>query len=201
MTDARREDYWETVEQDAQTVADLLVAESGDWTLHGVALAGREPSRDLLHLLAVRSRLGDSGLLLAVGYVSVETTSADVRWSGDQTCMMRVQGPITKALLQMIGRADAEGLAGEQSEPLLLDVHDRSDVQRDPSVLDSPMRDGSESSSGSAERIHEQSMAESEVRCGRCERVREQSQAENIGGGDLGDVWICSDLQDCEAHQ
>lgn len=198
MTDARKEDYWEQVEQDAQTVADLLVAESGEWTLHGVSLVGREPSRDLLHLLAVRSRLGDSGLLLAVGYVSVETETADVRWSGDNTCMMRVQGPLTQALLRMLARTDSEGLAGEQQEPLLLDALDRSDVEDDPDVLTTPLREPSEAPQESAERIHDQSMADSEVRCARCESVRERSECENIGGGDLGDVWVCSDMAECD---
>ena len=201
MTDARKEDYWERVEQDPETVADLLLAESDEWTIHGISLVGEQSERDLLHLLVVRSRLGESGLLLSVGYCSVDRSTAEVRWSGDNNCIMRVSGPVTKALLQMLGRADAEGLAGEQQDPLLIDALDRADPERDPERLTTPLVRSTKTVEAQREaqsdRMADKSMKDSEQRCQRCGAVREKSEMDSFSG-ELGDVWVCSDQEACE---
>jgi len=110
---------------------------------------------------------------------------------------MRVSGPVTKALLQMLGRADAEGLAGEQQEPLLIDALDRADPERDPDRLTTPLQQSGMTVEAQRERMADKSMKDSEQRCQRCGKVREQSEMDSFSG-ELGDVWVCSDKEACE---
>jgi len=194
MTEWRRADYWSEVEQDAKSVADLLLDAAEEWTIHGATIAGEQPEEEILHLLTVRSRLGDTGLLLSIRYAVADLDAREVRFT-DNGIEMRVNGPITKGLLQMLARTDTEGLAGEQQEPLLLDSCSGPEVEKEPSILTEAIKTAqrSESSEEAEEAADLGYIAEGEHECQRCGAVRSEEDMDDIGAGALGSIWICSE--------
>ena len=127
MTDARREDYWEGLEEadaDELTLERVAVAKCGDeWSPHAVVYAG-EDDEGTEYLLVVRSRIGDSGsLILSERYVAVPADLEEVddaRWLGNGI-ERRVNGRLTTALVRAYARADNDTLADPQGPPALLD--------------------------------------------------------------------------------
>jgi hypothetical protein len=194
MTDARREDYWDGLEDSA---VDLLLDAADEWTIHAATVAGKTDDGDTLFLAVVRSRLGDAGLLLSLRYATVDLLDRSVSWS-DNGVEMRVSGPLTQALARSFARADSDGLAGAQdTDPLALSVVEDGAVREDPDLLTRPLSTlrGDESSveDGRDPRLKEsrEGNTSDTVTCEQCGGQVPREDAINIGGGIGVDVWTC----------
>jgi hypothetical protein len=195
MTEARREDYWQSV---GKTALDLLLDAADDWTIHAATVAGADEDEETVFLAVVRSRLGDAGLLLSLRYARVAVLDRDVAWT-DNGIEMRVNGPLHEALLRSFARVGNEGLAGEQEEPLALSVlTEDGNVEDDPEVLTTPLDrlrdDGDEEApEGRDPRLKESREGDTSatVECQECGGQVPREDAINIGGGIGVDVWAC----------
>lgn len=113
---------------------DLVLQQRDDWRIHGVTLAGREDD-GTMHLLVLRSKVGQSGLLLSLRYFAAHPADRSGHWSR-QGVEMVVNGELTQAMLSMLASADAAGLAGEQGDVVTRDVTGGQSEQDPDSLLD-----------------------------------------------------------------
>lgn len=153
-TDARREDYWDTLDQedgedgeeDRETVKDLLLDQLDPDTLHGIALTAQNGST--YYMVVVMSSTTDGGPALNLTTVVVDLKAETVKIHEGNSMWVPKQPSVAEGLTGLLGRATTDLSTGstEGSPPAV-----RSAVDTDLSeVLDQPVRDsGAPEDSGS----------------------------------------------------
>jgi hypothetical protein len=199
--------YWEKVSTASERLLSLLDDAAGEeWTLRGAVVTGESEDGTGLHVLTLRHKVGDVGLLLRLGFahVSLDDPEDPVAWTSNYLDM-RVGGSLPSALSLLF----SEDGMGDTQEPLALDARPTS-VEEDAEVLSAPFREvsvveeesgpGAEStssdSSESGSRDPRQSVegrTPDRVKCDKCGDKIPREEAENFGSlGVGGDVWVHS---------
>lgn len=183
MTDARREDYWSEIE-DAPNVRDLIrsKAESDDWSVHALILAGEDDGTRFV--LVVRSAVRDSGLILSERYMTVPDDverESDLTWSSNGI-ERRIGGDLPTALLRSYARVSNDRLAANDlADPVCFDATG-ADLGEQPDKLLAPI---------SPDRAKTVAASESNgtVECELCGQPVEREDAVNVGGALGVDHW------------
>ena len=215
MTDnfARREDYWENLENDGGepvTPVDLVKAcvetleEPED--LLAAILTGESGSR--LFVLAWTRKVRDGNLLLTLRYVTVDRDELDAT-PGQNRIRMRVQGSLLPAL--RVVPAAIRNDDATPDDPMLLDGRNPDGLDHAGRALTTPVGtdddqpDESESESDQPDqgdlrhdrgpkdpkRSVESDDQPETVRCDKCGERMARSDAENFGSAGIGaDVWV-----------
>lgn len=180
----RKEGYWSELSESQQTVVDCIrqIEREDDWTVHAVILSGKSESDHFGTV--IRSKVGDSGLLLSERMVKVPksaTSGDDIRML-DNKIIRRVSGPLAQALVRGYARANNDRLAAEElGNPLALSAIG-SEIEEDPDELGkfrSP-----------DDQIRERRTSKELVECENCGEPVSKSDAINVGGGLGLDHWV-----------
>ena len=186
MTEARREDYWERIEE-ADTLKRRLTEKchADGWTPHALIAAG-ETDDGTLFVSVIRSKVREQGLILSERYAVIDPDRENIKWSSEGV-ERRVNGPIAQALARAYARASNDPYAAnpehdDLSDPLTLGVRSGA-VEDDPDTLTAPI---------SPDKSHHAvSDDDGELTCEECGYpINDKSEAINMGDGLGQDYWI-----------
>jgi hypothetical protein len=196
MTDeqpqARREDYWEGVEDDAQTVLDQLRDDADEYDVLAVDVAGSDES--VLFLLVLRRKVNEGGnLILSERYYRYDTDERQGTWLSNGI-ERRINGSLA-TVLKVVYSALSNGDLDADS-PMLVDSRgDGLDYQ--PDELTTPVgtleADDVENDRDRDPRLKQSASGEAveTVECEECGGNVERADAINLGGALGSDVWVC----------
>jgi len=216
-TQLRALGYWSELAEEQETdggesalspVEWVREATEEEWSIHSVILA--DQTEETLFLLVIRSRVGDSGIILSERYFSLDREDPSRCLSEDGSgysgngIERRVSPGLAQGLLKSYARVDNAGFAGsDESEPLLLDAGDASESESLRTPMDgtaetAPAHSHSQSDSEAAAetgtdlaQIDPDEAPRGAVICGRCEQVTPREDAVQFSSGPpLGEIWI-----------
>jgi hypothetical protein len=199
--------YWDELESNCPLRGLLAEAAGEQWTLRGGVVTGQED--ETLFSLVLRHRVGDSGLILRIGYCAVDLDNPEdpVRWS-ENYLDMRVQGALPQALSQLF----QDGSMGQTESPPMMDSRD-PELREDPEL---PELESSENDRETTESSENSTSTEASgldpktsvtgstpdtVRCDQCGNQVARENAVNFGSEAIAaDAWIhegnCPDNND-----
>lgn len=177
--------YWDDLAASQKTVVEAIEQVEGedDWTIHAVVLSGESSTG--YFACVVRSKVGDSGLLLSERMVRIPKEGFDGPDDLDMLdnrIMRRVSGPLAQALTKAYARTTNDRLAADdlEADPVALSAIGE-EVEHDPEEL-GPIADDPH------EEIRESKTEY--VECIECGEEVAKSEAINIGGALGVDQWV-----------
>ena len=204
--DARREDYWNEIENSQRTVGDLIreKVEADGWSPHAIVRAGESESTD--YLIVICSQARDAGLILREGYVTVPDDAEDadaVKWG--QCHDRRVSGPLAQGLVRGYARASNDDLASDaNADPLLIDAIGE-EIEDDPDVLAEPIGDHPDADRSSdhdrGRSAAAQSGSSETVECQLTGEQVPKSEAINLGDALGTDHWVSKAAKNGETDE
>lgn len=192
---AMHEGYWSEIDAVTETVVDGIEEAETDWTIHAVVLSGESDSAHFA--VVVRSRVGNSGLLLSERMVRIPKDAEGPEDIGftENGIHRRVSGPLARALTRAYARADNDDLASNEleSDPLALSAIG-TDVEENPEEL-GPFKTHPHDE---IRERREQQQREQQPDCEKCGKPVDPEHGVNMGGGGL-QLWVhdnCSEVDD-----
>jgi hypothetical protein len=196
---AMREDYWSGVEREGKALLDHLRDDADEWDVRGAVVTG-EDDDGTLYLLALRTRVGDAGLLLSERFYRFDPATCEGSWTGNGVTR-RVQGSLIPAL-KVLYAAMADGEAATD-DPMLLDSREEG-LDHGPELLTAPAGDlaSDEDDGDGFDQLREDADTRRSVEgdpndqpatvtCEKCDAELSRSEAVNMGSGLGVDLWIC----------
>jgi len=198
--DARRQDYWQDVEREGSSLLDHVRRDADEWDVRGLIVTGEDD--DTLYILALRTRVGDAGLLLSERFYRFDAAACEGEWTGNGVTR-RVQGsliPSLSVLYSALSNGDATA-----DNPIQVDAREDG-INHNPDMLTQPAGslaadDDSEDDDGLTQLREDPDTRRSvegqrtsqpaTVTCDTCEAEIARSEAVNMGAGVGVDLWIC----------
>lgn len=191
MTDeipqARREDYWESVEASQQTVTESIIENAGEWDILAILAAGQDGTT--LFCTVFRRKVSDSGnLILSERYYRYDTEESEGSWLSNGI-ERRISGSLATAL-KVVYSAVGNGDLSPDS-PMLIDGQGDG-LEYNPASLTEPPETQADAQESQEIDSDTGAVGDDEHRCMKCEQTAPESELSCLSG-DLGDLWVHSD--------